>query len=145
MGAWGIGSFENDTASDWIYGLKPAKKSLLGKLKNPFAYPMNTIDNLLGADDELEAPDCEEAIAAAECIAAANGNPPQSPPEELVAWHASLGGTRPDDAATQRAAQALERVRDSEESELRALYEETEDAEAWRTAINDLLARLRAG
>ena len=66
MGTWGTGSFENDTAGDGIWGLKPAKKSLLGKPKDPFAYPMAAIDRLLRSDLYLDANECDEAIAAAE-------------------------------------------------------------------------------
>ena len=142
MGAWGHNSFENDTASDWIWGLKPAKKSLLGKAKKPFAYPMSVIDKLLNSDLYIDAPEGEEAIAAAECLAAAQGNPPTDPPEELENWLASLNGNRPDPEMFNRAKQALLKVRNDSQSEIRELWKDTEYFEAWQTAIDNLITRL---
>lgn len=143
MGAWGYSSFENDTASDWIWGLKPAKKSLLGKLKAPFDYPMSAIDRLLKSDLYIDASESEEAIAAAECLAAANARPPQDPPEDLTKWLASLAATRPDPDMLARAEQALLKARNDEQSELRQLWKDTDDFQSWQASIDDLIARLR--
>ncbi len=142
MGAWGHNSFENDTASDWIWGLKHAKKSLLGKLKAPFDYPMSAIDRLLKSDLYIDASESEEPIAA-ECLAAANARPPQSPPEDLTKWLASLAGTRPDPDMLARAEQALLKARNDEQSELRRLWKDTDDFQSWQASIDDLIARLR--
>ncbi len=142
MGTWGHNSFENDTASDWIWGIKPVKKSLLGKLKVPFAYPMSAIDTLLQSDLYIDSPEGEEAIAAAECLAAAQGNPPPNPPEDLEKWLASLNGARPDSNMLDRATQALLKVRNDEQSELCQLWKETEYFEPWQTTIDDLINRL---
>ena len=136
MGAWGHNSFENDTAGDWIWGLKPAKKSLLGKRKSPFAYPMSAIDKLLESDLYIDSPEGEEAIAAAQ------GNPPPNPPEDLEMWLASLNSARLDSNMLDRAKRALLKVRNDEQSELRHLWEETEYFEPWQAAIDDLINRL---
>lgn len=142
MGTWGTGSFENDTAGDWIWELKPPKKSLLGKLKDPFAYPMAAIDRLLQSDLYLEASECDEAIAAAECIAAANGSPPPNPPEELTAWLTSLNGLNPEPAMNEQAIRAVSTIRNNEQSELRELWAESEEVDLWLAAIDDLITRL---
>lgn len=142
MGAWGHGSFENDTAGDWIWGLKPVKKSLLGKVKNPFAYPMSAIDKLLKSDLYIDAPEGEEAIAAAECLAAAQGNPPTNAPEELEKWSASLNGVSPDPDMIDRAKQALLKVRNDEQSEIRELWKESEYFDTWQASIDNLITRL---
>lgn len=142
MGAWGHNSFENDTAGDWIWGLKPAKKSLLGKTKDPFAYPMSAIDKLLESDLYIDAPEGEEAIAAAECLSAAQGNPPKDPPEELEKWVASLDAQRPEPSMIESAKQALLKVRNDEQSEIRELWQESEYFDAWQAAIDDLISRL---
>jgi len=146
MGTWGFNSFENDNASDWIWGLKPAKKSLLGKIKDPFAYPMSAINQLLRSDLYLESSECDEAIAAAECLAAANGYPPATPPEEIPAWIESLKGNRPELSMLERAAQAVTKTRDDEQSESRELWSESNDDASpdpeWLAAIDDLLDRL---
>ena len=144
MGTWGTGSFENDTAGDWIWGLKPAKKSLLGKPKDPFAYPMAAIDRLLRSDLYLDANECDEAIAAAECIAAANGSPPASPPKDLKAWLASLHNTRPDQDLLNRTTQALQKVRNDEQSETRQLWKDSEHFNDWQASIDNLISRLTA-
>ncbi len=142
MGAWGYGSFENDTAGDWIWELKPVKKSLLGRVKKPFAYPMSAIDRLLVSDLYIDAPEGEEAIAAAECLAAAQGNPPKNPPEDIENWLASLNGAKPDPAMTERAKRALLKVRNDEQSELRELWQESDDFDLWKASIDDLINRI---
>ena len=147
MGTWGFGSFENDTASDWIWDLKPAKKSLLGKLKDPFSIPTAPISTLLRSDLYLECSECDEAVAAAECIAAAIGNPMESPPEEIGKWLASLKMTKPDDEIVNRAIRAVEKIRNDEQSESRELWSEsTDDGQPdpeWIASIDSLLNRLR--
>jgi hypothetical protein len=142
MGAWGHNSFENDTAGDWIWDLKPVKKSLFRKKNDPFAYPMSAINKLLKSDLYIDAPEGEEAIAAAECLAAAQGNPPSDSPEEIDKWLASLNAQRPPPAMLERAKQTLLKVRNDEQSELRELWQESEYFDAWQAAIDNLIARL---
>ncbi|MBO6513451.1 MAG: DUF4259 domain-containing protein [Phycisphaerales bacterium] len=148
MGTWGYGSFENDTASDWIWELKPAKKSILGKLKEPFGYPMSAVDALLRSDLYLECSECDEAIAASECLAAAVGSPMENPPEEIPRWVASLNGTKPDAELIQRSIRAVEKVRDDEHSESRALWSESSETgdpdPQWIASINNLISRLKS-
>lgn len=134
MGAWGHNSFENDTAGDWIWALKPAD--------DPFAYPMSAIDELLKSDLYIDATECAEAIAAAECLAAAQGHPPENPPEYLEKWLASLGTARPTPDMLNRATEAINKVRKDEQSELRQLWQDTDDFKDWQAAIDDLLTRL---
>lgn len=134
MGAWGHKSFENDTALDWICELKPSDA--------PFAYPMSAIDKLLESDLYIDAPEGEEAIAATEALAAAQGNSPADPPEELEKWHASLGGILPTQDMIERATQALSKVRNDEQSEIRQLWKESEYFNDWQTSIDDLITRL---
>ena len=66
MGTWGAGPLDNDTAVDWMYGLGEVfDLSLIeGTLNRALA---------VGAD-YLEAPDAEEALAAAEAVARMGGN-----------------------------------------------------------------------
>lgn len=147
MGTWGFGSFENDTASDWIWELKPVKKSILGKLKAPFEYPASAIDALLSSDLYLECSECDEAVAAAECIAAANGYSMENAPEEISRWVASLHSTKPGSEIIHRAISALEKVRDDEQSESRELWSDANDSREpepqWIASINDLISRLQ--
>lgn len=147
MGTWGHGSFENDTSSDWIWELKPVKKSVLGKLKAPFEYPASAIDALMSSDLYLESSECDEAVAAAECFAAANGHPMENPPEEIPRWVDSLTSTKPDSEMIRRTISAVEKVRNDEQSESRALWIESNDSGQpdphWIASIDNLLSRLQ--
>ena len=134
MGAWGHNSFENDTALDWICELKPSDA--------PFAYPMSAIDKLLKSDLYIDTPEGEKAIAAAECLSAAQGNIPANPPEELEKWLASLGGARPAHDMINRTTQALRKVRNDEQSEIRELWKDSEYFNDWQASIDDLITRL---
>ena len=66
MGTWGAGTLDNDTAVDWMYGL--GEVSDLSLIEG-------TLDRALAVGGEhLEAPDAEEALAAAEAVARMLGN-----------------------------------------------------------------------
>lgn len=149
MGTWDFGSFENDTACDWVYDLKPAKKSLFGKLKSdPFAYPTKAITTVLNANEYIESPECDEAIAAAECIAAAISNPITNLPDEVIAWKKSLKELKPSETLVQQTIDAVNRIRNAEQSEARELWSEGQDDgkvdPQWLASIDDLLSRLSA-
>jgi hypothetical protein len=130
MGAWGAGSFENDDAMDWVSELAAgAGDAVLREALVPVA----------SSDQRyLEAPDCSVAIAAAEAVAAARGNPSESLPKEIAEWVE----TRPIVATelTALARTAVERI--VEGSELKDLWDESDSAEAWRDAMTDLRKRL---
>ncbi len=66
MGAWEVGNFGNDDASDWVDDLEDASGTKL--LIQAFAAVEKT--------DYAESPDCCVALAAAETIATTNGHPP---------------------------------------------------------------------
>ncbi len=66
MGAWDTDAFGNDTACDWAYSLEGSGDLSLVE---------STIDRVLATgSDYLEAPEAEEALAAAEVIARLQGN-----------------------------------------------------------------------
>ena len=147
MGTWDFGSFENDIASDWVWGLQPAKKSLFGKLKSdPFEYPSKAIGAVLNAKEYIEGPECDEATAAAECIAAALGNPLANLPDDVIKWHSSLKGLKPSGELIQETIAAIKRIRNDEQSEARALWSEGQDDgqpdPQWLSSIDNLLSRL---
>jgi hypothetical protein len=130
MGAWGAGSFENDDAMDWVFGLAEGSgDSLLRGALAPFA----------SADDSyLEAPTCSIAIAAAEAVAAARGHPTASLPEEVVGWLKRKPVVATDLVVLARA--AMDRI--VRESELKDLWDESDSAAAWRSTMTDLRGRL---
>jgi hypothetical protein len=137
MGAWGFESFENDEAADWVYEFEKSGREALDLA---FAAILG-----LGPEDYLEAPLAIIAIAAAEFVAAAKdgdqSNLSEAAKEAFVALSdvpasvalASVALASDADKALKRILQA---------SELRELWEETDDFEDWRADVEALMSRL---
>ena len=131
MGAWGSDGFSNDDALDWLQDF--AESPTLEMLRD-------TLEHILSADaEDLEAPDCSEAIAASEIIAALGGKPSAKIPDELKAWLQTGHGLnaqalRP---LARRAMLAIEK-----ESELQELWDESDFRNQWHAEMADLIARL---
>ena len=129
MGAWGIKTFENDDASDWIYGLEEA--SDLSLIEDTLK---------LAESDYLEEPDGCNILAALEVILVLQGKACSGLPEEASAWaakHVSLDTT----SLVSLAITSLERVL-SEDSEIKELWEESEDFQNWRSDVLSIKAAL---
>lgn len=159
MGTWGTGTFDNDQAMDWCLdfldapdGLgededEPGKDSLIiGAL----SFVLESVDT----EEYLEAPICDEALAAAEIVAAINGKPcpeltPEAEPEEgeddevddlaQIAQWAERGETtiRGQASIREMARKAVAAVR--ADSELKELWGEDAD---WDAVTADLERRL---
>lgn len=131
MGAWGFGTFDNDDASDWLYELEEASDLSI------IAATLGVVTDI--GDEYLEAPDCSNALAAAEIVAALSGHPAAKLPEIAKDWvetHRAL-----DASSLVRPAQAaIQRIRTN--SELKALWDETYEAASWYAALNELSFRL---
>jgi hypothetical protein len=132
MGAWGEGSFENDDAADWVYELEQME-GMEG---------VAAVLEKAGEGGYLESPDACIALAAAEAVAAALGEPSATLPPEVAAW---AEGHR-DSVDRELAVLALTVVdRIGADSELKELWEETDDFEPWKTTLTDLRQRLGGG
>lgn len=134
MGAWGTGSFENDTAVDWTYGLE-GKSDLL--------YIEAALDKVLAAGaDYLEAPDAEEAIAAAEAVARLQGKfgIQDAYTETVDKWVSSIS-IKPTPELVTKGRLVLLRIQEPP-SELLELWSESAEAEKWREALSELAARI---
>ena len=132
MGAWGPGVFENDDASDWVWELEDDSDGsvIIEALSAVVDTPV---------DEQPEAPECSNALAAAEVVAAARGNKAVELPTEASVWiqaHSDL--VEPGLLAL--ASGAVERI--AIDSELKDLWDEAGD-EAWGAVVSDLLSRLR--
>jgi len=81
MGCWGINSFDNDDASDWVADLIEED--------NP-GLVQETIAEVLAIDGYLESSFASQALAAIEVVAAAMGHPTASCESnvELMEWMA---------------------------------------------------------
>jgi hypothetical protein len=136
MGTWGAGTLDNDTATDWMYGLgEVADLSLIE----------GTLDRALACGDALlDAADAEEAIAAAEAVARLLGNFGERnehtrPMDDWVSWVPE----KPPLALLEKAWRFVERVQ-QEPSELLDLWTKSGGADAWSRALADLRLRLGA-
>ncbi len=132
MGAWGINTFENDDASDWLgeFCDKPQEDLLF----DAFA-AVNDI-----GDEYLEAPESSAALAAAEVVAALRGKSSASLPDEAQECLRNFK-LKPTDELLAAAQKAVARVQT--DSELKELWDESEDAAQWQTTVQDLAGRLK--
>ena len=129
-GTWGVGHFDNDqsldTSSNWAES--------------------GTVDTVRGAlslatsGRYLESPDAEDALVAAEVVAASLGNPNKELPADLAAWIRR----QPTDqlrALVPHALAAINRVRSPDGSELYELWAD-QGADEWLAQVDDLASRL---
>ncbi|MEP3196442.1 MAG: DUF4259 domain-containing protein [Lentilitoribacter sp.] len=126
MGAWGAGSFSNDTALDYVEDL------------NGFDAVFETISHFsVQKKEPLDADDASIALAACDLLAIVIGRPPAEVPDI-----AALDDLK-DQAVTSdqlKKARALIKVI-AKSSELSELWAEDDDSE-WQSALDDLLLRL---
>lgn len=128
MGAWGIATFENDDASDWLYDLEES---------NGFTI----LEEALEFDDGyIEAPVACYALAASEVVLALLGRARSGLPETALQWAKIYEGTEVS-ALQKMAMEAVSRVLSSE-SELYALWEETEEFESWTRDVEEIASLL---
>jgi hypothetical protein len=129
MGAWSHTSFGNDSAHDFLYEVEEDARAIEGAIQ--------AVEQI-GAGEYIDADLCCSLLAAAELLAAANGQPPQDYPELA---RTIVAGMKPDAHLRARAAQAITRT--AEASELRELWEESESFDDWTTDVRSLLERLK--
>jgi tetratricopeptide (TPR) repeat protein len=131
MGSWDVGSFSNDGASDWLLQLVESRGA-----DKIFRALMLAANN----KDYLEVIECEQAVAAAELVAAAIGQPSAKLPADVSNW---LQGKdlRMGSELVDLALRVVERV--AKNSELKELWDDTDSAADWYVVIEDLADRLR--
>lgn len=132
-GAWGVGAFDNDAASDWVAELEESRDA------SALATALGGVDP---AARLVDASACSVALAAAEVVAAGQGRPGKALPPEAAAWLKRLH-PRVDAALAQRARTAVTFCRDNARSELRQLWSESRDFKAWLADTTALLGRLQ--
>jgi hypothetical protein len=138
MGSWGTGTFDNDTACDWAYGLERTQDLSLVR---------EAIEKILAQGRaRIDASRAEEALAACEVIARLEGNwgTRNSYSRNVDVWVLAHPKLAPPRELVQDALNAIDRIM-SAPSELVQLWDETSDAEGaaeWRAAVADLRARV---
>ncbi|MBL8616038.1 MAG: DUF4259 domain-containing protein [Deltaproteobacteria bacterium] len=128
MGAWGTGSFENDDALDFLAGLEE---------EQDLEVVEDAIDAVIDVD-YVDSDAASAAVAAVEVVAAMLGKAAPRLPKEIAAWARSQGA--PEAELVDAAKKALDVVLNK--SELRNLWDDSEDADRWAEVIKGLAARL---
>lgn len=134
MGAWGSGSFENDDASDWIADFCDGPDE--GLISDALSTAAET-----EAGEYLEAPDCGVGLAAAEVVAALKGSPGPDMPDDAKECVTKLK-IKAGPGMVSLALRAVERIKT--DSELKELWDESENPAEWYEAVSNLEARLRS-
>lgn len=134
MGAYGIGTFESDEATDWLEGFATDGASAI----------RTALDAVLEADpgSYLEATEAAQALAAAEIVAAAVDGDLSRLPEDATGALDEHRNTVLAGKFSRDALRALQRI--VKRSELKDLAEEGDAAEEWLEDIESLMERLRS-
>jgi Domain of unknown function (DUF4259) len=130
MGAWSIEHFDNDAALDWLYdfSMDPSEQLLEETFKA-------VVD---AADDYIESDDGSAVLVAAEVIAAARGKKSSAYPEDTEVF----SKLKISPALIARALQAIDIVSRQDNSELKELWEESDEYTDWQKAVAELKERL---
>jgi hypothetical protein len=137
MGTWAVGAFGNDFALDWAQDLQESKDLF---------FIEDTLNNVLSADSAnyLEAPFGAEGLAAIEVLARLYGKPrlQDEGSAEVDAWVAEVSkkAKRRTDLID-KSLRAIEHIL-SERSELRELWQDSDEYDNWRASVDDLKARI---
>jgi hypothetical protein len=139
MGAWGIKTFENDGALDWLGNFLDAPSETKFRLSfAPQAASKGFLSKLFGGSSSAASPelDGEEVLAAAEIVATLRGHPAEDAIEDLK----DLPDIKVSDEIVALAIKAIDSVLVS--SNLKDCWEETDDYGAWYATVKDIRARL---
>lgn|SRR5689334_15455546 len=134
MGAWGTLNFENDTALDLVYEIEEEGA-------NRIKIAIEAV-NSREEDSFLDSDLCSEALAAIEYIAAAKDKVSEDFPEDAEEW---LTPANKENLLAIRnlianSKQAIDRIKNN--SELKDLWEETEEFEEWNKVLDGLVTRI---
>jgi len=129
-GAWGVGSFENDSALGWVYELERAKS--VNFLSSTF--------NKVQGGSYIDVDVCSAALAAAEIVASINNRSLANLPKEVQAWVKKYS-VKATDQLKSSAVNAISRCEESSSSELARLWEESDKSE-WSSFLSNLKSRL---
>ena len=130
MGTWGTRNFENDGSQDWIFEMM--ENSDGGMVADTLQFTLNKEGN-------LDASECEDALAAAEVVAALAGKASEDFPEDPLDNLDSLQLLAAP-ALKKLAREAVERIKTA--SEMRDNWTESGELDAWVAVLEDLQKRL---
>jgi hypothetical protein len=130
MGTWGTRNFENDGSQDWIFEMMENKDG--GMVADTLQFTINK-------EGVLDASECEDALAAAEVVAALAGKASEDFPEDPLENLDSLDLLAAP-ALRKLAVAAVEKIKLG--SEMREQWTEAGDLEGWVAVLEDLQKRL---
>ena len=134
MGAWGTGIFDNDGALDYVGDI--VSDSGLSQIEATF-------DNVLSIKLEyLEAPDAENALAAAEILARLQGRGNAEKSTDELEQLIKKTRVSPSRDLMQKARQSVARIL-TEPSELLELWNDSDEYGAeWKACVENLASRI---
>lgn len=131
MGAWGVGIYENDTASDWVDELETSGAAVIGSALQAVLADEGYLDAGLGC----------RALAAADVIGRLRVGASAGPgPDSVLAW-VRAHPAEPSATLLSLAERAVDRVV-GPGSELDELWAETDEHAAWRSTTRAVVGRL---
>ena len=132
-GAWDVGAFDNDDALDWVFEVSETANIAAVRV---------ALERVADSSGYVQVTSANRALAAAEVVAAMNGNPNPMLPEEISDW-ISKNGLKSSPELTSLARRAVTRISDAENSELAELWSESpEMRELWAAEMARLASRL---
>ncbi|MFM9380800.1 DUF4259 domain-containing protein [Pseudomonas sp. UV AK001] len=132
MGTWSIHAFGNDEAADFAIELSES---------SDFDLIQSALEDVIVADEYLEAPEADRGIAAAAVLALLNGQEIPGAPDEAISTWVKSQTTKPGSALLTKAQMVIERVL-SENSELAELWIESDEYESWQDGLRLIKASL---
>jgi hypothetical protein len=132
MGTWSIHAFGNDEAADFAAELSET---------GDFELIQSALEDVISADEYLEAPEAERGVTAAAVLALLNGQAvPGGADEAVTAW-VKRQLAKPSPSMLTQAQAVIDRVL-SENSELAELWSESDEYEAWQKGLRHVQASL---
>ncbi len=132
-GAWDVGAFDNDDALDWI--IEATEASNIGPVRD-------ALERVVNGPGYIQVTEANRALAAAEVVAALNGNANPMLPDELDAW-IDANDLETDTELTMLAKHAVLLVLDLKTSELAQLWADAPQmSEVWNAEMAELSSRL---
>lgn len=125
MGAWGLKTFENDYALDWV-------GSLISQNKKDMV--IRALKEIELNNEYIEAPECSEALCAIEIISNIKSKDSSNLPEELLEWINKKRGLLKksitfSQSEIELAISTLQKI--INDSELKELWQESDNYQEW--------------
>ena len=133
MGAWGEGNFENDSALDWCFNLDNCSDTKI---------LWEAVEVVL-QEEYVDSDIATEALAALEVAAGLKGQTNPDVPEDVEKWLKDHKDVVLSDSFYERAEECINKIL-STQSELKELWEESDNYQEWLNEVNDLRARLNS-